>query len=132
MRRFRRFCGARLIMVVLLAFACPPTVAEAAGTTTTSAKLGAGSSAVSPCGSLSAVTSSWTVSAGKVTAVTVGSIPAACNGATAAVTLVDSSSASVGAQSGVTVAAGSATFSSLSPTPASTTVAGIHVAIVGP
>jgi hypothetical protein len=117
---------------VLLVVACPPSVAFAAGSTTTTTKLGAGFSAVASCGSLSGTATSWTVTAGKVTAVTVSSIPAACNGATASLTLVDSTSASVGSQGGVTVGGGSALFSSISPTPASTAVAGIHLVLVGP
>jgi hypothetical protein len=132
MNRLPRWCRTRLVLVVLCAFACPPSVAYAAGSTTTSTKLGAGFSAVSSCGSLSGTSTSWTVTAGKVTAVTVSGIPAGCNGATASVTLVDSSSASVGAQSGVTVAGGSAVFSSVSPSAVSTVVAGIHVVVVGP
>jgi hypothetical protein len=107
-------------------------VAFAAGSTPTTTKLGAGFSAVASCGSLSGTATSWTVTAGKVTAVTVSSIPAGCNGATAALTLVDSTSASVGSQSGVAVSGGSAVFSSISPTPASTAVAGIHLVLVGP
>lgn len=110
----------------------PPGVAFAAGSTTTTTKLGAGFSAVSSCGSLSGTVTSWTVTAGKVTALTVSSIPAGCNGAIASLTLVDSSSTSIGSKSGVTVAAGSAVFSSIAPTPASTAVAGVHVVLVGP
>jgi hypothetical protein len=118
--------------VVLCAFACPPLVAYAAGTTTTAGKIGAGFSAVSACGALTGATTSWTVTGGNITAVTVSSIPAGCNGATAAATLVNSSSTSIGGQSGGTVSGGSVTFSSLSANPASTTVAGIHVVLVGP
>jgi hypothetical protein len=117
---------------VLLVVVCLPSVAFAAGSTPTTTKLGAGFSAVSTCGSLSGTATTWTVTAGKVTALTVSSIPAACNGASASLTLVDSSSASVGSNSAVTVSGGSAVFSSISPTPASTAVAGVHVVLVGP
>jgi hypothetical protein len=121
-----------LLLFVLAAGTLSPLVAHAAAVTASSGRIGAGFSSVSMCGSLSSATTSWTVTSGAVTALTVGNLPGACNGAVASVSLVNTASTSIAAQSGVTVSAGSATFSGLSSNPASTSVAGVHVVLLGP
>lgn len=75
----------------------------------------------------------WTVTNNAVTSVELAGFPAGCNGASAWVTLTDSSSTDLGSgSSAVTVSGGSAVFTSLTGNPAPGTVATVHFSLVGP
>jgi hypothetical protein len=108
-----------------------PSSAVANTTTPTSKKVVGATATVSSCGSLSAMTISWTVTANVVTSIALGSIPSACNGGSLSMTLVDASNASLGAVDPVTI---SGTSMTLTPTgsPTATSVATSYVSVVGP
>jgi hypothetical protein len=76
-------------------------------------------------------TITYTTTGGNVTSVDVGGIAVACNGASLAVTVVNSSRTSVASGGPVTVSGTSATVS-VSPNPPGATPAGVDVSIVGP
>jgi len=109
-----------------------PCVAVAGGVGTTSRTVSSASTSVSSCGSLSGIGVSWTATANVVTAVTLTSIPAACNGATLSVTFTGTANTSLGSAGPVTVTGTSQTLSSVTGSPASTSVTGAFVSAVGP
>jgi hypothetical protein len=97
-----------------------------------SKKLSGGTASVAACGSLATATVTYTVTAGNVTAVAVSGLPAACNGAALSVTLVSAANADLGHAGPVTVAGQSASFPSLSASPATASVASARLAATGP
>lgn len=99
--------------------------------------LGAGSAVVAACDS-DGFSADYTTSSGSVTSVTISQIAdPGCEGGQLSLTLADSSGTSVGAGGPQTVPAdGDTTANSmtvaLSPAPAASSVAAIHVVVTGP
>lgn len=104
-----------------------PALAQGLGVQ--SARLGGGTTAVPSCGALSAAVVSYRVTDGIVTAVSVTTLPAACNGADLSLTLVNGSTV-VGSAGPLTINAGSVT-APVNSGPVSTTVTDVHLSVVG-
>jgi hypothetical protein len=108
-----------------------PSGAVAGNTNTTSKKMVSANASVSSCGSLSSMTMSWTVVEDVVTSIALGSIPAACNGGTLSLTLVNSSNTAIGSVAPVTITGTSQTVTVTGNTSA-LAVARSYVSVVGP
>lgn len=119
-----------LVAVTAAALALPSSAA-AGNTTPTSKRIQSASASVSSCGSLSAMTISWTVVDDVVTTVSLGSIPAACNGGSLSLTFVNSSNTAIGTIGPVTVSGSSQTLTP-SGSPSALAVATSYVSVVGP
>jgi hypothetical protein len=119
------------LAAVTAAVLAVPGSAVAGNVSSASKKLVSANASVSSCGSLSGMTISWTVVDGVVTSIALGSIPAACNGASLSLTLANSSNTAIGSVGPVTV---TSTSQTLTPTgsPDATTVATSYVSVVGP
>ena len=92
--------------------------------------VGTAISSVSPCGSLSNLTFTYTVSSGSVTQVAVGGIPPSCQNGTATLYLGLQTSTSVEYQSSASISSSSITFNP-SPSVAIASIASVDVAVVG-
>jgi hypothetical protein len=102
----------RILGIVLTATFVSVGVASAASLGLTSGKLGAGSAAVSGCTSSSLTATRNVDNSGNVTQVNVLGVPQACAGETLAVTLENSSNASLGSSAAVVgTCTGGCTFS---------------------
>lgn len=123
----------RLILPALaLTIVVGVVVASAASLAMSPGSLQAANSSVAACDSSEPkFTHSFTTSDGDVTTVTVGDIAGACNGGNLRVTLTDSGGASIGSGGPVTVT-GPSHDVSIPVQPAATSVAGIHIVVVGP
>lgn len=119
------------LSVAVGALLAVPSSAVANGTAASSQKVVGATASVSSCGSLSGMSISWTVTAGTVTSIALGSIPSACNGGALSLTLVDGSNVSLGAVGPVTVTGTSMTLTP-SGSPPATSVANSFVSVVGP
>ena len=119
-----------LVAVTAAALAVPSS-AVAGSTSATSKKIQSASASVSSCGSLSAMTITWTVVDDVITTIALGSIPSACNGGTLSLTLVNASNAAVGSVSPVTITGTSQTLTVTGSTSA-LAVTGSYVSVVGP
>lgn len=109
---------AALLVLVVFAAACPPSLAYGASLTGTNRELAAGFHAVGTCGTLSNARVGWTVrNNNAVLAAEVSGLPTACNGHPASITLSGSGGTSLTGQTGVVIAGGSAVFSGLTGTP---------------
>lgn len=120
-----------LIGLLTLAWAIPGS-ALATGVTATSNSVTSAYTAVSSCGALSGIAISWTVTADIVTSVTLTSIPPACTGGTLSLTFAGSAGAAQGSVAATTVTGSSQTFSSITGSPAASSVTGAYVSVVGP
>jgi len=120
------------LAAVTAAILAVPSGAVAASTNPNSNKVVGATAAVSSCGSLSGMTISWTTVDGVVASIVLGSIPAACNGASLSLTLVNSSNGSLGSAGPVTITGTSQTLSSITGSPDATAVATSYVSVVGP
>src|SRR3954447_25650179 len=109
-----------------------PSGAVAGSTNPTSKKVVSANATVSSCGSLSSMTISWTVVDDVVSSIVLGSIPVACNGGLLSLTLVNSSNASLGSVSQVTITGTSMTLSTISGAPSALAVSKAFVSVVGP
>jgi hypothetical protein len=109
-----------------------PGSASATGTTPVPKKVVGAFAPVSSCGSLSGMSMSWTSTANVVTAITLTSIPAACNGASLRLVLVNSSNTSLATAGPQTVSGTSMTISTLTGSATATSVAGSYVSVAGP
>ncbi len=119
--------------LVLAAAVGPPGVAYGNSLTGTNREVAAGFSAVSACHTMTSATLAWTVKArSKVMAAEVSGLPAGCDGASARITLADSSFTSLAAAGTVTVSGGSAVFSTLSANPDPAVVTTTYFSLVGP
>lgn len=125
--------------MLLLVAACSGAllVGHAAGLAVGTASMGAGNAGVPDCDS-NGFTPTYTVSSGRVTAVTVSAIAdPACEGGAISLTLTNSSNVSIGSGGPVSVptdgdtADNSATVS-VSPQAQAPQVVNIHISIVGP
>lgn len=122
-----------LLVLVLLAAACPPSLAYGATLTGTNRQVGGGFTAVASCGTMSAATVGWTVRASTaLVAAEVSGLPTACNGATASITFVNSSNTDIASRGGVTVSGGTAVFSTLTANPDPANVVNVHFSVNGP
>ncbi len=122
-----------LIAVLVGATSTATNLAFAASVTGTDRDVASGFTVVAPCQDLTTAEIAWSVKTNSaVMGVEISGLGAGCNGAVASITLTDSSNASVGSQSGVTVASGSAVFSTLSANPSPSTVTNVNVTVVGP
>lgn len=119
-----------LASVIALTMAVPSS-ALAAGATANTKKVVGASATVASCGSLSAISISWTVTANVVTSVALASIPSACIGGSLSLTFVDASNASLSTIGPVTITATSQTVTP-SGTPTATSVANAYASVVGP
>lgn len=119
------------LAAVTAAILAVPSSAMAGSTTATSKKVVSANASVSSCGSLSGMTTSWTVVDGIVSSIALGSIPSACNGGSLSLTLANSSNTSLGTVGPVTI---TGTSQTLTPTgsPDATTVSTAYVSVVGP
>jgi len=108
-----------------------PGSAVAGNVSATSKKVVSANASVSSCGSLSSMTMSWTVVDDVVTSIALGSIPAACNGGTLSLTLVNSSNAAIGSVAPVTITGTSQTVTVTGNTSA-LAVTRSYVSVVGP
>jgi hypothetical protein len=119
------------LAAVTAAVLAVPGSAVAGNVSPTSKKIVSANASVSSCGSLSGMTISWTTVDDVVVSIVLGSIPAACNGGSLSLTLVNSSNASLGTVGPVTI---TGTSQTLTPTgsPAATSVATSYVSVVGP
>lgn len=119
------------LAAVTAALLAVPGSAVAGSVSPTSKKVVGATAAVSSCGSLSGMTISWTTVDDVVASIALGSIPAACNGGSLSLTLVDASNSSLGTVGPVTI---TGTSQTLTPTgsPAATSVATSYVSVVGP
>jgi hypothetical protein len=127
---------AALVLVIGVTAATLPGVAASLGGLTPR-KLGADSAVVSACDS-DGFSVSYTNSGGNVTSVDVSGIAdPGCEGGQLSVVLANASGTSIGAGGPTTVPTDAGTVDntmtvSLSPTPAASTVAAVHVAVTGP
>jgi hypothetical protein len=127
---------AALVLVIGLTAATLPGVAASLGGLTPR-KLGADSAVVSACDS-DGFSVSYTNSGGNVTSVDVSGIAdPGCEGGLLSVVLANASGTSIGASTPTTVPTDAGTVDntmtvSLSPTPAASAVAAVHVAVTGP
>jgi hypothetical protein len=108
-----------------------PGGAVAGGVSPTSKKVASANASVSPCGSLSGMTISWTVVDDVVTSIVLGSIPDACTGGSLSLTLVNSSNAAVGSVGPVTITGTSQTVT-VTGNASALAVATSYVSVVGP
>ena len=127
---------AAIVLAISLAAATLPGFAASLGGLT-GEKLGAGKAIVAACDT-NGFTADYTTSAGNVTSVTLGGIAdPGCEGGQLSLRLANSSGTSVAA-SGPTLVptdggtADNAMTMALSPTPAASVVAAIHVVVTGP
>jgi hypothetical protein len=126
-----------IAIVVAAAVGIASTIALAATFGLTSAALGAGEAPVSRCDT-DGFTITYTLSVLLITSVTVADIAdPGCEGGSLELTLTDSAGASVGSGGPTTVPTDGDTSPnsmtiSVIPTPAETTVVGIHVSVDGP
>lgn len=131
--------GARgvIAIVVAVGIGISSTIALAATFGLTSAALGADQVSVSRCDT-DGFTITYTLSGSNVTSVTVAGIAdPGCEGGSLKVTLTNGSGASIGSGGPTTVPTDGDTSPnsmtiSVTPTPAETTVVGIHVSVDGP
>ncbi len=102
-----------------------------------SSHLGAGGAVVTGCDA-DGITTSYTTSAGRVTAVTVGGLAdPGCEGGVLSLTLAGAGNASIGASGPTTIPADSGTFDSsmamtIAAQPDAVAVTGVHIIIEGP
>jgi hypothetical protein len=120
------------LAVMTAALLAVPSGAAAGGVNPTSTKIVSANASVSSCGSLSGITIAWTSTNNVVTSVVLGSIPAACNGGTLSLTLVDTSNASLASIGPVTITSTTQTFSSITGSPTATSVTQAYLSVVGP
>ena len=131
----RRKVAAAVLAVVLTAVTLPGFAASLGGLTPR--KLGADGVSVAACDS-DGFTVSYTNSGGNITSVDVGGIAdPGCEGGQLSIVLADASGTSVGAAGPTTVPTDAGTVDNtmtltLSPTPAASVVAAVHVAVSGP
>jgi hypothetical protein len=131
----RRWAAAVVLTLVVSMAAVPGFAASLRGLV--SKKLGAGSAVVSACDT-NGFAPSYTTVSGSVTAVTVSGIAdPGCEGGTLAVTLANAGGTSIGASTPQVIAVDAGVVDnvatvSLSPTPAASLVAAIHVSVTGP
>jgi hypothetical protein len=125
---------------ILIAFAlvlATAAVASAATFGLTSANLGAGQTTVSRCDT-NGFTGTYTVTSGNVVSVTIDDIAdPGCEGGSMNVTLVNGSGTIVGASATTTLPTDGGTTPNsvtvaVSPTPAESTVIGLHMSVTGP
>jgi hypothetical protein len=109
-----------------------PGAATATSVSPNPKRISAAAVAISPCGSLSGVGVSWTVTANVVTTVVLTAIPSSCTGGSLSLTLVDATNASLASAGPVTVSGTTQTISSLTGSATSTSVTGAYVSVVGP
>lgn len=120
------------LSVAVAALLAVPGAAAARTVTPTSKKIVSAHTAVSSCGSLSGITMSWTTVDDVVTTIVLGSIPAACNGGSLKLTLIDSGNTSLATAGPVTVSGTTQTLTSITGTPSALTITGSYVSVVGP
>lgn len=109
-----------------------PGTAAATGVSPTAKPIGSAWVATSPCGSLSGVGISWTVTVNVVTSVVLTSIPSACVGGSLSLTLIDATNASLASIGPITLTGVTQTFSSLTGSATATSVSGAYLSVVGP
>lgn len=119
-----------LSMVTATVLAVPGS-ALADGTSATSKKMVSANASVSPCGSLSGMSITWTVVDDVIQSISLASIPAGCNGGSLSLTLANSSNTSIGSAGPVTI---SGTTQTLTPTgsPSALAVATAYASVTGP
>jgi hypothetical protein len=131
----RRKVAAVVLAITLTGVTLPGFAASLGGLTPK--KLGADGAAVAACDS-DGFTVSYTTSGGNVTAVDVGGIAdPGCEGGALSLVLANSSGTSVGAGGPQTIPTDGGTVDNsvtvtLSPTPAASVVAAVHIAVSGP
>lgn len=131
----RRKVAAVALAIALTAATLPAVAATLGGLTP--ANLGAGSATVSACDT-DGVTVSYNNSGGNITSVDVSGIAdPGCEGGQLSLVLADASGASIGAGGPTTVPTDGDTVDNsmtvtLSPTPAASAVAAVHVVVTGP
>ena len=131
----RRKVAAVALAIALTAATLPGVAASLGGLTTR--KLGAGKAVVSACDG-DGFSVSYTTSAGNVTAVDVSGIAdPGCAGGQLSLVLANASGTSIGAGGPTTVPTDAGTVDNamtvtLSPTPAASLVAAVHVVVNGP
>jgi hypothetical protein len=118
----------RVAAIVAVVSAAYATASSLGGITANS--LGAGGATVQSCDS-DGLSIAYTTSAGKVTEVAVSGISPSCNGGQLSVTLINSSSASIGTGGPQVVSATSHTIG-VPAQPDATLVTGAHMVITGP
>ncbi len=121
----------RVLGLAAVVLTCTVGVAGAAPQPPVSGKVAGGFAAVTPCGSVSAATVSWSVRGGSVVGVTVANLPSNCNGGRLSLTLTGSAAASLGGVGPATVAGGTVT-GVLSANPTASSVTGAQLVISGP
>ena len=121
------------LLLLALAVAWGLQAGFAAGLTTTAARIGAGTAAVSACDGDGFAFHHVIDTAGRIVTVTTTGIHASCAGGTLRVTLVNGT-ASVGSGSVVLPSSGFTGTAdvSISPQPASTGVTAVHAVVEGP
>lgn len=122
----------RVTLVVIAVLLAGTMVAGAQPVTVTTKKLGAGSTSVSSCGSLSASAVTFNAKAGTLVGLTVRNLPVACNGGTLQAAATNSGGTDLGHGGPVTVAGGIAAVTSLSASPATSSVAQVRIVVAGP
>lgn len=130
MRSWRRRVGA-VTAASAVFLTCAGGIAVAKPVTTNSKKSGAGTSAVTACGTLTSVIVNYAVTAGKITKVTLTSIPSACIGGNLSMTLSQSGT-DVGHAGPTAVAATSLTMTPSVLTTNATAPTEVRIAVVGP
>lgn len=138
-RRAVEVAAAGLTLFLIAAAAVGTSIAASAAMLggVSSPTVAAGAAAVTPCDP-DGVSVAYTTSDGLVTHVTIGALAdPACETGRLAITLVDSTDASIGATAATSVPADGDTADntvtlSISPTPAADAVAGYHLSITGP
>jgi uncharacterized Zn-binding protein involved in type VI secretion len=122
----------QILALGLAVSAASAALAAAASLGLGSQSLSSGSAAVTPCGSLSSLLTRNVNNSGNVTQVVVPGVPAACEGETISITLLNASNASLGSASAtVPVGGGAITFSSFGATVSATALTSYRFAVVG-